>query len=334
MSDNGWMKSGIFINYIKNVFYPHLKGRGIEFPIILFVDGHQTYLTYELSLLYTNLEIILIALYPNSTRIMQPADVASFRPLKNLWKSKEDFAPILLNAVTLLKPEIARKGFEVCGLHPWNLQAIDYRKCLEKTNGGNTDGELNSDTQHCNKSVKNQKVITFKQFCDIVGANMIQQFERDFNEKFSGPQSFQPDKIIVHENIVLKEAIRDKNVIESEEWENTEIRSSCRELKEEEMSKTKVQLDFFEDSEVKENQAGVQVLFNTVPAKGESALEEENPIKTNNIEDNLPHPKTPQRTGKRQSERAPFVLTFTVYKKMAKVKERAKEEKEKKERGE
>lgn len=81
-SDNGWMKNHLFYEYLGNVLYPHLK-KGVKFPIILFVDGHCTHLTYEISQLCTNLEIILIALYPNSTHIPQPADVAAFKPLKN-----------------------------------------------------------------------------------------------------------------------------------------------------------------------------------------------------------------------------------------------------------
>lgn len=42
---------------------------------------------YQLSQLCSDLNIILIALYPNSTRILQPADVAGFRPLKASWKN-------------------------------------------------------------------------------------------------------------------------------------------------------------------------------------------------------------------------------------------------------
>uniref|UniRef100_A0A2H1VR69 SFRICE_028309 n=1 Tax=Spodoptera frugiperda TaxID=7108 RepID=A0A2H1VR69_SPOFR len=49
-------------------------------------DGHKTHLTLQVSELCTNLKIILIALYPNCTRILQPADVAAFFPLKCAWK--------------------------------------------------------------------------------------------------------------------------------------------------------------------------------------------------------------------------------------------------------
>jgi len=85
-SDTGWMKSEIFYEYISNIFYPFVVESGIPFPVILFVDGHTSHLTYHLSKLCLQLNIILIALYPNATRILQPADVAAFRPIKAGWK--------------------------------------------------------------------------------------------------------------------------------------------------------------------------------------------------------------------------------------------------------
>ncbi|XP_072394938.1 uncharacterized protein [Diabrotica undecimpunctata] len=84
--DNGWIKNKLFYEYIGNILYPYVSKNNIKFPIALFVDGHSTHLTYEISELCTKLQIILIALYPNSTRIVQPADVSIFKPLKEGWK--------------------------------------------------------------------------------------------------------------------------------------------------------------------------------------------------------------------------------------------------------
>lgn len=77
------MKPEVFYEYIANVFHPFLIGHSIQFPIILFVDGHKSHFTYQLRYLCSQLNIILIALYPNATRILQPADVAAFKPLKS-----------------------------------------------------------------------------------------------------------------------------------------------------------------------------------------------------------------------------------------------------------
>ncbi|XP_022177727.1 uncharacterized protein LOC111038801 [Myzus persicae] len=146
-SDTGWMKAEVFYEYIANIFYPFLVEKNIQFPVLLFVDGHKSHLTYQLSTLCSDLKIILIALYPNATRILQPADVSAFRPLKSGWKkglsewrnknphssvTKKDFAPIL-DAVlkTTVKSSTPINGFKACGLFPWNPDEIDYKKCLE-----------------------------------------------------------------------------------------------------------------------------------------------------------------------------------------------------------
>ncbi|XP_072394966.1 uncharacterized protein [Diabrotica undecimpunctata] len=85
-SDNGWMTAETFYQYIANVFYPHLIENNIKLPVILFVDGYKSNLSYQLSLLCNELQIEVIALYPNATRILQPCDVSIFRPLKEAWR--------------------------------------------------------------------------------------------------------------------------------------------------------------------------------------------------------------------------------------------------------
>jgi hypothetical protein len=81
-SDNGWMMAEVYFKYIANVFHPYVVRESVKFPVVLFVDGHKSHLSFQLSLLCSELEIEVIALYPNVTRILQPADVAVFRPIK------------------------------------------------------------------------------------------------------------------------------------------------------------------------------------------------------------------------------------------------------------
>jgi hypothetical protein len=126
ISWNGWMKSELFYEYIANIFYKDLFERNTKFPVILFVDGHSTHLTYKVSELCKQLKIILIALYPNTTRILQPADVSAFKPMKSFWKkgvldwrrdnpsgalTKEHVASILQRVLKHIKPEIICHGF-------------------------------------------------------------------------------------------------------------------------------------------------------------------------------------------------------------------------------
>lgn len=86
LSESGWMKSETFYEFIANIFDPFLLENNIKLTLLLFVDGQKSHLTYELSKLCSDLEIILIALDVISTRILLPADVAAFRPLKMGWK--------------------------------------------------------------------------------------------------------------------------------------------------------------------------------------------------------------------------------------------------------
>lgn len=44
-SKTGWMNSALFIEFIKDVFHPHIvKKHGMNKPVILFIDGHSSHL--------------------------------------------------------------------------------------------------------------------------------------------------------------------------------------------------------------------------------------------------------------------------------------------------
>ncbi|KAI4460648.1 tc5 transposase dna-binding domain [Holotrichia oblita] len=155
-------------------------------------QGHSTHQTLKLSQLCTSLEIILIALYPNATRNMQPADVAAFKPLKTGWKravlefrrknpnvalTKEKFAPLLNSVIEIYtKADTIKNGFRASGLHPWNASSIDYSKCLgTRSNSGAQ--------QDCNKQIEvdeltNTSSMMYDQFKNIVGEQRIELFER------------------------------------------------------------------------------------------------------------------------------------------------------------
>lgn len=187
-SDNGWMTKEVFYEYISKVFHPHLVSIKTEFPIIYFVDGHSTHLTLPVSRLCVHLGIILVALYPNATRILQPADVAAFKPLKNGWNSKviewrrnhpgeslnkEKFAPLLNEAIlSSITADTLKNGFRACGIFPWNKNAIDYSKCLGKT------------SKNPDLSTEKLTDLPFQKFAEIVGPTKLQQFEniRDAGE--------------------------------------------------------------------------------------------------------------------------------------------------------
>lgn len=75
-----------FFKYIKDIFYPYLLSSKAELPVILFVDGHASHVSFETSEFCSKNNIVLIALYPNATHLIQPMDVGVFHPLKASWR--------------------------------------------------------------------------------------------------------------------------------------------------------------------------------------------------------------------------------------------------------
>lgn len=48
-SDSGWMVSATFFEYIANIMYPWLVDNEVKFPVILYLDGHKSHLSLQLS---------------------------------------------------------------------------------------------------------------------------------------------------------------------------------------------------------------------------------------------------------------------------------------------
>lgn len=142
-SESGWMCGPTFYEYITNIFDPWLDEMKIERPVILFIDGHASHMTLHLSQFCSSKQIELIALYPNSTHLTQPMDVAVFKPLKSYWKNsirrwrvenngnkvrKKNFAPIFEQALSQIDSQTVENGFRCSGLFPFNVENVDFRK--------------------------------------------------------------------------------------------------------------------------------------------------------------------------------------------------------------
>lgn len=143
---SGWMDSDTFCQYLQ-CLHDELKEE-LDLPRgkgILFVDNHSSHKSLRACELSRELGIIIILLYPNSTFLIQPADVGCFGPLKSYWRkevtgirsknvddgvNKLNFADILLRAFSHLKPETISNGFRSTGIYPWNGNAINYNKLV------------------------------------------------------------------------------------------------------------------------------------------------------------------------------------------------------------
>ncbi|KAK9711568.1 DDE superfamily endonuclease [Popillia japonica] len=174
------MTSETFYQYISNVLYPHLVEKNTKFPVILFLDGYKSHLNYQLSLLCSELQIEIISLYPNTIRILQPCDVAVFRPLKETWRqcvrqweeehldeilNKVMFGPLLEKAINVgVKQNTLFSGFKACGLYPFSPDAIDYSKCL---------GAKKTPDNLPLNPVEDSQYMDYKTFAEIVGEDTL-----------------------------------------------------------------------------------------------------------------------------------------------------------------
>ena len=145
-SETGWMKSENFFEFMANGFIPYVKEKKLKLPVILFVDGHKTHITLQVSVLCEENAVILYLLPPNTTHILQPADVGVFKPFKSYWKTavhnfqrknpnqnvrRLHVAPLLKEVLNSISKQTIINSFLATGLCPLNPESVDYSKCLE-----------------------------------------------------------------------------------------------------------------------------------------------------------------------------------------------------------
>lgn len=85
-------------------------------------------------------------MYPNATHLLQPLDVALFKPLEKAYKdavtdwrqdhngeflNKENFGTVLTQALGSLDFEKPlSNGLKACGLYPFSPDSIDYSRLM------------------------------------------------------------------------------------------------------------------------------------------------------------------------------------------------------------
>lgn len=350
ISDNGWMKAELFFEYVSNVLHPYLVKNNVTFPVILFVDGHKTHLTYQLSELCTKLQIVLIALYPNSTRILQPADVAAFKPIKNLWKksvlewrrnnpneqlTKENFAPILKVVVDSINERNIISGFRACGLYPFDFSSIDISKCL---------GKIKSNSANESFNITQEKYLNYTKFCEEVGMERINVF-RSMTEGQTDTTGKSEEFLILFELWKqFDKCNQNPNDVSSsiEPIEQFQLKESVENhLTPEELSYSIEDIPIiFADSILDTSPADIELtLDNSLIANAAVKDQEQNPNTTENVTNQEPRinilqnyllfPRTPERKNKRNVEKLPYVITSTGWKHIYTEKKTEKDLKEK-----
>lgn len=338
LTDNGWMKCETFLFYLEHVLYPSLLKDGTKFPIALFVDGHKTHVTYDVSKLCTRLQIVLVALYPNATRILQPADVGSFKPLKNLWRSgvlewrrqhpfaklgKPDFAPILKQAVDRLSKQSIANSFKACGIFPWNPNAVDYSKCLGKKKDSSVE-----ETNEVPLIETEEKTLNFHGFKQLIGEEKCNELTKP--------------NLAMDENLTLLKKVynyfKDMDV-ESENIfsESFTVLANTNELTytEEEIAGMPLVIDdgslILKEIATMENNVSIEHVdypgydINSTMPENAFVLKQNETVKIDNF---LQTAKTPERKGKRDIKRTSFVISSSGFKKQVEEKQEIKRQEE------
>jgi hypothetical protein len=99
---DGWTILWLYCQY----FSQFSSQRFVKCPVI-FLYGHKTHLTLQLIVLCSECQIVIITFYKNATRILQPADLVVFRPVRLSWE--ESCEGIVLKAYRRIF-----KWYDVC----------------------------------------------------------------------------------------------------------------------------------------------------------------------------------------------------------------------------
>ncbi|XP_064114764.1 uncharacterized protein LOC135220992 [Macrobrachium nipponense] len=139
-SDTGRMTADLFHRWLEDVFEKELVKMNIKKPVLLFVDSHSSHRNFEAFEFALSKEIFMYYLPPHFSHIMQPLDVAVFKPLKESYRKAYEVTCGKLSAVDMPQkyfPYVLMKaikesnlaaniksGFRTTGLVPFNPNAI------------------------------------------------------------------------------------------------------------------------------------------------------------------------------------------------------------------
>lgn len=197
-SKTGWMTGQTFYGYLANTFLPLIKEENVTFPVLFLIDGHRSHLSYASSKFCAENQIILYSLLPNATHILQPADVSIFRPLKVNWKStvfdwktksgnrnvtRVLFGPLFETCLNSITPEIIKNGFRKCGIFPFEVEAIDFTKCMtDKSRICETMGKI----QVKPTTFKVEHLLFIE---SLMSSERVEEFRKSEKNGWKGPES-------------------------------------------------------------------------------------------------------------------------------------------------
>lgn len=136
---NGWFDSETFEDWFLTTALPYL--RNLEGPKVMIGDNLNSHLTVSVIQQCQNNNIRYVLLPPNSTHMLQPLDVAYFRPFKAAWRAvleqwklknrgvvpKTCFPRLLNETIDKIGAKSETNtlaGFAACGISPYRPDAV------------------------------------------------------------------------------------------------------------------------------------------------------------------------------------------------------------------
>lgn len=139
-TQNGWMETTTFENYFDRVF---LKAIPKARPVVLIYDGHSSHTSLKLIEKALKEQVIILKLPPHTSHLLQPMDLAVFKPLKLsydkaviAWQRKNYgvkmpksvFSAIISRVWNDMDRTILESGFGKSGIYPFCDNVIPSEK--------------------------------------------------------------------------------------------------------------------------------------------------------------------------------------------------------------
>lgn len=134
---HGYMDTELFKLWVTKQVIPETGH--VQKPILLILDGHGSHMDIDMIDILVENDIHLYRLPPHTTNILQPLDLAVFRPLKTRFSNITNMVKLASlgsgnkNFTALFKVAFEdamsigtiKNGFRKCGIYPLNPDAID-----------------------------------------------------------------------------------------------------------------------------------------------------------------------------------------------------------------
>ena len=190
------MTSDAFFEWFFQLFIPNLKEGGVEFPVIVFMDGHTSHLSYFVVKCAQENNVILFCFPLHNSHILQPLDVSVFGPLKQFWNkslinfkgkysvtmTRANFFPVFDEAFEKAKgrPNNVKSGFRKCGIIPFTPDAIDYSKLINPKKAR----EKYSVVDLCSSEQKLEIIRSYQLMKGELFCENLKLFEKRYNEGY------------------------------------------------------------------------------------------------------------------------------------------------------